>query len=47
MEAALDRMGGWDVYAEIARTFADALPGERLPPALRRQWTSHRFPCKA
>ncbi|MCC8194971.1 MAG: Hpt domain-containing protein [Deltaproteobacteria bacterium] len=26
MEAALDRMGSWDLYVDIARAFADSLP---------------------
>ena len=26
MEAALDRMGSWELYVDIARAFADALP---------------------
>ena len=27
MEAALDRMGSWELYIDIARAFADSLPG--------------------
>ncbi|SBV99571.1 putative Hpt protein [uncultured delta proteobacterium] len=26
METALDRMGSWDLYVDIARAFADSLP---------------------
>lgn len=45
MEAALDRMGSWELYADIGHAFAEALPGTEnaIADAMERKaWTEAR-----